>query len=125
MAEWEKFYKDKYQKVKESQFVSFHGGWDPKLDDPILIHELNLAIAASKNNKAAGPDGIKNEFLKSIPQNQKEILLDIFNKALNGSAFPYEWSECYVSHIYKKGDAKHPTNYRPIALLNHSCKLFT
>ena len=36
----------------------------PQLDDPPALHEIEAAVKALKNNKAAGPDGIPAEVFK-------------------------------------------------------------
>jgi hypothetical protein len=84
------------------------------------VHVEKLACG-----KAPGSDGIPNEVWKCINEEHKTILLETFNECWNTLSFPNEWSEIILCPIFKKGDKKNPSNYRPISLLNTGLKLYT
>ena len=44
-------------------------------------------------------------------------LLIIFNKSLQQSKYPSNWTIAHVIAIFKKGDKSLPSNYRPISLI--------
>ena len=49
----------------------------------------------------------------------------LLNACFQHSVIPDEWRKCSIYLVYKSGEASDPMNYRPIALLNTSYKIFT
>lgn len=98
---------------------------NPTLDAPISREEMQIEINKLKNNKATGLDGIANEILKLLPDNWQNYTLNLFNRVLETETCPTDWSKAILSMIYKKGSVTDPANYRRIALINHTTKLFT
>lgn len=94
------------------------------LDKPITLTEVQTALAHLKNDKAPGPDGIPNECYKNLPPNWTHYLQNMFNTFLIEENVPVIWSNSLLKLMYKKGDAKNPENYRPIALENTGLKAF-
>ena len=122
--EWTNFYESILPTRTEEDF-SGQDAAHPTLDSPILKFELEFAIKSLKLKKAPGPEGLTNEFLKALPEEGKEELLQLFNQILESETIPSEWSQATITNLYKSGSAEDPRNYRPIALLNNSMKLFT
>ena len=90
------------------------------------MEELEYSIKRAKLGKAPGEDGIPVEYFKALPNNWKEYILSLFNKALSSGSTPASWSRVIISMLYKnKRDKDDPNNYRPIALVNVLVKLFT
>lgn len=48
----------------------------------------------------------------------------IFNEILKSEVPPKQWLESNIILIFKSGDKNSITNYRPISLISHLCKLF-
>jgi hypothetical protein len=96
-----------------------------QLNNPITTHEIILAIKALKNEKAAGPDGLISEFYKHSTDAILPFLLELFNNIFDKSTFPDDWSMAVLHPLHKKGDIKHPDNYRGISLLNIGSKLYS
>lgn len=46
---------------------SFMSVLHPYLDDEFSFPQLTIVLKKCKNNKAPGPAGVSNEFLKSLP----------------------------------------------------------
>ena len=87
--------------------------------------EVESALAKISSNKSPGPDLIPNEFLIALPEEGKNYFAEICNMILNNEKMRDAWGESETVMLYKKGDPSCPVNYRPIALLNTSLKLFT
>ncbi|XGW32297.1 hypothetical protein V3C99_017105, partial [Haemonchus contortus] len=74
---------------------------------------------------APGPDRIKPEHLKSIPQVIIKTLARLFTRYLSECKVPTSWKTSKTVLLYKKGDPDNIGNYRPICLLSVIYKLFT
>ena len=93
---------------------------------PIKAHEVQSAITRLGNNKAAGPDGIFNEFLKDTCSALLSTWVDLFNKCLHLGEIPEFWIHATLKMLHKgKGDTEDPNAYRGIALENNTYKLLT
>ena len=83
------------------------------------LEELQQVIASLKAKKAPGPDGVPNKLYKLLDQEAELALLQTYNQIRNNLTIPPGWLEAKVVTIFKgKGSDAHPSNYRPIALLN-------
>lgn len=115
---------------------------DPSLDEDIQLREestpkheqLNKAFSISeikkhikklKNNKAAGPDLIRNEMLKCASPILLPAICKLFNYVLDSGIFPDEWNITYQVPLYKAGDPTVCQNYRGIAISSCLGKVFT
>lgn len=79
-----------YQKITPTKIffdLPFAPSYDQLLDSPISHKEILDNISKLKNNKAAGPDEISNEFLKFLPSNWILYLETLFNKILEVRRF--------------------------------------
>ena len=83
---------------------------------------LNL-LTKLNTNKASGPDGISNRFLKACASEITPLLTQIFQMSLNSHNLPEDWRTANISPIFKKGDKHLPSNYRPVSLTSVCCKL--
>ena len=95
------------------------------LDGVIYVAEVQAAIKALKDNKAAGPDGLSSEFFRYSAPCVSHFLTEYFHKLFNTGTFPSEWSESVILPIYKKCYVNSPNNYRGISLLNVDGKLYS
>lgn len=77
----------------------------------ILINELN-------SKKASGPDNIPVTFVKTHFNIFSLLLADVFNEMLETGNFPQCLKIAKVIPVYKSGDTKDPSNYRPISCLS-------
>ena len=77
-----------------------------ELNKPIAMDELTKALKNLKNNKATGPDGIKNEEIKSSFEMMKGFYLKLFNLIFDSGVFPSSWAEGLIVPIYKKRGAR-------------------
>ena len=82
--------------------------------------EMSVAIKKMKENKAADESGVIAEYLKAL---EVEKLRGLINGILNGADIPKEWKESRVKLLHKVGRTDELKNYRPIAIINTTCKL--
>ena len=92
---------------------------------PFSEGEYNKGVAALKNNKAAGRDGILVEQLKHLGPKAHKWLLTMLNICFMENKIPTIWRQSKIIAILKPGkDSSIPKNYRPISLLCHTYKLY-
>ncbi len=75
-------------------------------------------------NKSPGPDCMHPRLLKELAPQLREPLTLLFNKSLHDGQLPEVWKRAKITAIFKKGDRKHPGNYRPVSLTSIICKVF-
>lgn len=92
--------------------------------EPISGVELLKEIRSLKNSYSCGNDGISNFILKHIAYNIADILAHIFNLSVNFGIFPEQLKCANVIPLFKKGNKKEKSNYRPISLLPSISKIF-
>ena len=68
--------------------------------------EIKRGINKFKKGKAAGPDGIPNEFYKEGGEAMVNKLEEIFNEVLRVERVPERWNETRVTLIFKGGSQK-------------------
>ena len=86
---------------------------------------FDSVLSDSRNKRAAGPDGIPNEVLKSLPHSYHDLLYDIFRLQLKLRRTLPSWKTSTTILIHKKGDTTVLSNFRPIGLANCAYKLWT
>ena len=97
---------------------------------PMRLPELNNdtlgeLLRKMKNNKASGPDKLKGELFKELGKSEvcRKTMVKCYNNVLNEVKAPTSWTISKTIMIKKK---RKPTarDFRPIALLNISCKVY-
>ena len=94
------------------------------LNSDITESEVREAISHAKTGKAAGPDLILNEFLKSS-EDIIPFLLTFLNELFSNGSYPKEWCKGVIIPLFKKGNPEDPGNYRGITLLSCVSKIYT
>lgn len=82
------------------------------------------AVRDLKCSTASGPDGIPSLILKRCATALVNPLMLIFNLSLSSGIYPKCWKESYVYPVFKKGCKRTASNYRGIAALSATSKLF-
>ncbi|VDP72970.1 unnamed protein product, partial [Schistosoma mattheei] len=77
-----------------------------------------MAIRQIKSGKAAGPDNISTEALKSDIEVTTNTIHLLFKKICEEEQVPMNWKERHLIQIPKKGDLSKCENYRSITLLS-------
>ena len=91
---------------------------------PIEIDEETVVqrLKSLTENKPPGPDMVSPKFVKELAEDLCKPITTIFKTSLKSMKIPNEWKKAQVSAIYKKGDRKLASNYRPISLTSILCK---
>ena len=76
-----------------------------------------------KIDKSQGPDGISARVLKEMSEVICEPLAIIFRTSVISAQLPEEWKSANITALFKKGDKKEPSNYRPVSLTCIVCKV--
>jgi len=79
---------------------------------------VNLDIS-----KSPGPDFWHPRFFKEAAFELTKPLTVLFQKSLDTGVLPDVWKTANVVPVFKKGDRKLPSNYRPISLTLVICKI--
>ena len=87
--------------------------------------EILKAIKQLKSGKAAGPDSIPAEALKTNQDTTVRMFYPLFCKIWQEEEIPTEWKEGYLIKLPKKGDLSNCANYRGITLLSVPGKVFS
>jgi len=92
-------------------------------DKDISIDELHNALTSMAKNKSPGSDGLTVEFYLHFWQLLKDILFKVYKTVENENVMTRSMRHGIISLIYKKGDRRQLTNWRPISLLNVDYKI--
>ena len=96
------------------------------MSSEIKLAEITRVVANSPNKKAAGPDGITNEVLKSSFGLVFSFLVTLFNICFTNATCPVVWLDAYLKPLYKgKGEKTDPNSYRGISLLSCVYKCYS
>lgn len=95
------------------------------LNSDITEEEVRTALSGLKKGKAAGPDGVLNDLLKTTGDTIVPYLLTLFNDLFRTGDYPSDWAKAIIQPIFKKGDDENPDNYRGVSLLSCVSKLYT
>jgi hypothetical protein len=91
----------------------------------IVITESDIlkAVCSTKDKLSLTPEAIPSYFIKRTIQSILSPLLIIFNNCLKYNFVPHQWKKSIITPIFKKGDRRLPTNYRPIAQTSSFCRI--
>lgn len=93
---------------------------------PPSINEIRKALNQMKSRKAPGSDGVTIDILKAGGEPVIRWLFKFFTDVWEKEETTKEWSVMTLIKLYKnKGDKKVCDNYRGIALLNTTSKIFS
>ena len=83
-------------------------------------------ISTMKKNKTCAEDGLVAEMLQTGNEGLLNAISMVFTDLLaHKSPIPTSWRNSKLIVLFKKGDVKLPSNYRPIAILPVLCKLYS
>ena len=115
---------NRYRSQKERRTINFTTSTIENYNTPLSMAELSSALQSTKET-SPGQDKITFSMLKNCHSSLKAYILQLFNNVFNSITFPTSWKTAIVIPIPKANkDTTIPLNYRPISLINCSCKLF-
>ena len=88
--------------------------------------EIATAMKAMANAKAVGPDDLHAELLKLRLQQDRTILLELYQLTTliwREGKVPQQWKDAVITVLHKKGDKTECGNYRGISLVSHAGKV--
>ena len=87
--------------------------------------ELQTVLKKASNWKSPGPDAVPNFWLKQLTTLHQH-LLNAYNQAIENQENLPDWFSTAQTYLLPKNkDTENPKNYRPIACLSTSYKVFT
>ena len=102
----------------------------PACNSPVAIDQIEInqivvkdEIRKLKRHSAPGPDGIENVVLIEACEEIALPLVLLFKKSLQYSSVPQDWRRANVTPVFKSGNKKLVSNYRPISLTSTISKI--
>ena len=112
----------KFKNTKEKTKLNFKSNNNEHYNTDFTLKELRKALKKC-HDTAVGCDDIHYQYLKHLPFQSLDSLLQIFNQVWHTGILPDSWKEAIVIPIPKPGkDSTNPASYRPIALTICICK---
>ena len=96
---------------------------DNEFDIDFSPSRINILLDAINVNKACGPDEIPGIILKMCSNSLAFPLSIIYKLVYNTGSLPLQWKLSNIVPIFKKGDKKIVSNYRPVSLLCIASKI--
>lgn len=92
--------------------------------NPVTTTEIINVIQNLKQSNSVGPDDISIKIIKKCAHQLAEPLCHIINTCFQDGMYPNMLKLSKILPLYKKGDHKLLSNYRPIAILSVFSKIF-
>ena len=89
----------------------------------VTTKSISNLLAKLNSSKATGPDQIPIRLLKTAGNVIAPVLRIIYQQSLDSGDLLSDWTNTFVSPIFKKGSRCDPSNYRPISLTCVLCKI--
>lgn len=94
-----------------------------KLDAPLTVEEIKIAIKSMQSGSSPGPDGLPIELYKTYADKLAPSSVDMFNDALQSHILSLSLRQASISLILKKDkNLLDCGSYRPISLLGANVK---
>jgi hypothetical protein len=95
--------------------------------EPLTLESIILSSKRTPKKSSPGSDGLPYEVLNilMVMPSAANLILEVYNVALQHGIFPLSWDRSLMCLIPKKGDLSEISNYRPISLVNTDAKTFT
>jgi Notch-like protein len=115
---------NKFPKVQITHNKTCLYSFDDIFLKEIEASEVRKIIRNYKDDTAAGYDQVTVKILKNISELIITPLVFIYNLSVKESIFPDDFKIAIVKPLFKRGDRRYMSNYRPISLLTNFSKIF-
>ena len=120
------YFKQHYTSSDNEPAIEPFVGQPQPLTNPITVDEVATAARKLKNNKALGPDGIPNEFLKYASPAFHSTFAELINESFEKHEHVPSFTEGYLTPLQKPGKPRGPPkSLRPLCLLNGTRKILS
>lgn len=110
---------------KSSYSVDEHDAKRPFNDIPrFTVSEISKAMEGMSKGKSADRNGILLEMFLHADEQLQSYLTYMFNHILESGDIPEDWRKSFFVLLHKGGDISDPNNWRSIAILNISYRIF-
>ena len=89
----------------------------------VLVEDIWNQLITLNPSKSGAPDGCHPHVLQEVKEGVITPLYLIFKKSLENGILPTPWKDASVMALYKSGDRRLPSNYRPVSLTSVVCKM--
>ena len=126
-------FKERLTESNDDQVFSLGDLFSSKLSSDQRIHlekefsleEIEEALKSTDKTKAPRPDGINAGLLALLWPEIKEDVMAFFNNFHSNGELPLESNSSFIALIPKTASTLHPSEFRPISLMNALLKLLT
>jgi len=119
-----KYFASVFTKEPQGEVPSFEKRTQSEMCFPIIKKEtIETHLKNMDATKSPSPDGHHPRFMKEIAQYISEPLCTIFQTSILLGIVPSQWRNARVSAIYKKGNKKLASNYRPVSITSILCRI--
>ena len=94
-----------------------------KNDEPLTQEEVRKLLLALNVTKSPGPDKAHPKLLHELSSIIDFPLFLIYKKSLDTGIVPDAWKIAIITALFKKGDKRLASNYRPVSLTSILCKI--
>jgi len=118
---------DVFKSDRRDHLTAHHGlQYDTSFADipPFKLSELTSVLQSMRNRKSGDDLGLVLEMFKYGGRSLHEVLLGIYNRMLRDQCLEPSWQESLFKMIPKPGDVAEVSNWRPIAVLRITYKIF-
>ena len=92
-------------------------------DELFYTEDIRKLLLSLNTTKSPGPDRVHPKLLFELANIVDRPLCMIFNSSFVTGVVPDGWRIAIITALFKKGDKKSASNYRPVSLTSILCKL--